>query len=534
VDIFQTLLQVFGGLALFIYGVHLLSEGLEKVAGARFLSLLEKATGNRFKGFLFGVVATAMMQSSGLLMVTMIGLINASLLSLEQAIGIMLGQEIGTTITGQMVAFNIRGFNLIFLILGFYLMFFNQNKKWQQIGQPLFGFGMVFVGMNMMSAAAGSFSQLPVFQDLLLTLSRNVILGVIIGTVFTAAIQSSTAMTGLIIALGKSSSITLTVAIALILGANIGSCIMGWLASIQSTVNAKRASYAQIFINIGGVLLFLPFIAPFTNLITLTSSDLPRQIANAHTIFNIIVSALMIPLVTLLARFLKRIIPGGEAKAEKKLTKYLDERFLSTPFVAVSLAKEEVLRLGRLTHSMLKDAEKSYLQGKMKFALAVLEQEPEIDQISHIVTKFMEDVPGDKLNPEEHAMLERLKHLVTDIERVGDHAVNLAEFARQMDKKEIKFSKYARKELKELFHIVGETYAVSLKAFRKNDRTLVEQVVQSEDKVDKMEKRFKRNHVERIRKGLCQPEADPIFVETLRNLERVSDHSYNIALSLIY
>jgi phosphate:Na+ symporter len=533
-DIFQTLLQVFGGLAIFIYGVHLLSEGLEKVAGDRFLSILEKATGNRFKGFLFGTVATALMQSSGLLMVTMIGLINASLLSLEQAIGIMLGQEIGTTITGQMVAFNIRGFNLLFLIIGFYLMFFNSSKKWQQIGQPLFGFGVVFVGMNMMSSAAGSFSQLPFFRDLLVTLSRNVFLGVLVGTIFTAAIQSSTAMTGLIIAMGKSNSITLVVAIALILGANIGSCIMGWLASIQSTVNAKRASYAQIFINIGGVLLFLPFIAPFTDFISKTSADLPRQIANAHTIFNIIVSALMIPLVSLLARFLEKVIPNRPEEEQKKLTRFLDDRFLNTPFVAVSLAKEEVLRLGRLTLGMLKDAEKGYLQGKLKSAQSVLDLEPDIDQICHIVTKFMEDVPGEKLNLAEHAMLERLKHLVTDIERVGDHAVNLAEFARQIDKKKIKISKEARRELKELFHLVSGTYATSLKAFKKSDRALVDEVVRDEDEVDRLEKKCKRGHVERLRKGLCQPEADPIYVETLRNLERISDHSYNIALSLIY
>lgn len=533
-DIFQTLLQVFGGLAIFIYGVHLLSEGLEKVAGDRFLSILEKAAGNRFKGFIFGTVATAMMQSSGLLMVTMIGLINASLLTLEQAIGIMLGQEIGTTITGQLVAFNIRGFNLLFLIVGFYLMFFNANKKWQLIGQPLFGFGVVFVGMNMMSSAAGSFSQLPIFQDLLLALSRNVFLGVLAGTIFTAAIQSSTAMTGLIIAMGRSNSITLAVAVALILGANIGSCIMGWLASIRSTVNAKRASYAQIFINIGGVILFLPFIAPYTEFISKTSMELPRQIANAHTIFNIIVSLLMIPLVTLMARFVTRIIPEGHEKEEKRLTKYLDERFLNTPFVAVSLAKEEVLRLGRLTLQMLKNSETGYLRGKLKSAQAVLEQEPEIDQISHIVMKFMEDVPADKLNPAEHAVLERLKHLVTDIERVGDHAVNLAEFARQMEKKNIRISKTAHKELKEFFRVVGDTYALSLKAFKNNDLTLIDRVVENEDEVDRMEKKCKRGHVERLRKGECQPEADPIYVETLRNLERISDHSYNIALSLKY
>jgi phosphate:Na+ symporter len=242
----------------------------------------------------------------------------------------------------------------------------------------------------------------------------------------------------------------------------------------------------------------------------------------------------MIPFVSLLARLFKKIIPSGPEKEEKKLTKYLDDRFLNTPFVAVSLAKEEVLRLGRLTLEMLKDAEKGYLQGKLKSAQAVLEQEPDVDQICHIVTRFMEDVPGEKLNLAEHAMLERLKHLVTDIERVGDHAVNLAEFARQIEKKDIKISKTARKELKEFFKIVSDTYAMSLKAFKKEDYSLVEQVVQNEDEVDRLEKKCKRGHVERLRKGLCQPEADPIFVETLRNLERISDHSYNIALSLKY
>lgn len=353
------------------------------------------------------------------------------------------------------------------------------------------------------------------------------------GTVFTAAIQSSTAMTGLIIAMGKANSITLAVAIALILGANIGSCIMGWLASIKSTINAKRASYAQIFINIGGALLFLPFVGPYSQLISLTSSQLPRQIANAHTIFNIIVSLLMFPLVKALAKLVKKIIRGAKEETEKK-TKYLDDRLLNTPFVAVSVAKEEVLRLGWLTHAMLKDAEKSYLQGKMKFANAALEQEPDIDEISHIVNNFLESVPGEKVSPQEHDTLEKLKHLVTDIERVGDHAVNLAQFAKQMDKKEVRVSKYARKELKTLFNLVAHNYAIALKAFKKDDKALVNQVVESEDEIDKLEKKYKRNHIQRMKKKICNPEADTIFVETLRNLERISDHSYNIALSLIY
>jgi len=533
-DIFQTLLQIIGGLAIFIYGVQLLSEGLEKVAGARLLAFMDKAAGNRIRGLLFGVVAVGLLQSSGMLMVAMIGLINASMLTLEQAVNIMLGSEIGTTVTGQMVAFNIKSFDLVFLAVGFLLMFFTQNKKLHAIGQPLFGIGLVFVGINMMAVAGKTFSTLPEFQSVIVALSQNVVLGVLVGAVFTAILQSSSAMTGLVIALGRSNSITLIVAIALILGANIGSCIMGWLASLKSTTNAKRASYAQIFINVGGVLLFLPFVAPFSNFIAHTSHLLPRQIANAHTIFNIAVSLLLFPLVKPLTKLVKKIIRGSGKEENDKKTKYIDDRFISTTFVAVSMAKAEVLRLGNLTHQMLKDAEKSFVQGKTKFADKVLEAEPDVDEISHLAMQFMEAVPGEKLSQAEHATLETLKHMVTDIERVGDHAVNLAEFARQIDKRGIKITKFAHKELKTLFAVVEEHYALALKAYKKNDRPLMEKVVHSEDEVDHMEKKFKRNHVERLKKGMCQPEADPIFVETLRNLERISDHSYNIALALIY
>ena len=533
-DVFYSLLQLSGGLSIFIYGVQLLSDGLEKVAGTRLLSFLEKATGNSIKRLLFGTVAVGLLQSSSMLMVTILGLINASMLTLEQAIGIMLGSEIGTTITGQLVAFNLKGIELVFLVIGFYLTVSNQKSKWRMIGQPLFGIGLVFLGMKMMSSAGQSFGQIPAFRTLLEALSQNIVLGVLAGALFTSILQSSSAMTGLVIAMGSANSITLIAAISLILGANIGTCVTGWIASFKSSLNAKRASYAQIFINIGGVLLFLPFIIPFSNFIATTSALLPRQIANAHTIFNVIVSLLMLPIVKPMTKMVKKVIRGTEKEEKRKATKYIDIQFLASPFVAVSIAKAEVLRMGWLTYKMLKEAERSFLLGKTKPASAVLQKEPDIDEISHQVNHFMEDIPGEKLNPEERSLLERLKHLVTDIERVGDHAVNLAEFALQMDKKAIKITKYAHKELELLFTAVLENYGVALKAFKKNDHTLMNQVVQSEDEVDKMEKKFKRNHVERLRQGLCQPEADPIYIETLRNLERISDHSYNIVLSIIY
>lgn len=535
-DIFQSILELFGGLAIFIYGVHLLSEGLEKVGGSHLLSLLEKSTNHPIKAGLFGMTATALMQSSGLLMVTMIGLINANLLTLQQAIGIMLGQEIGTTVTGQLVSFQIRGFNLVFLIVGFFLIFFARNRKLQLLGQPLFGFGVVFVGMSMMSKAGASVSQTSFFQQSLLLISQHIILGVLVGAVFTAAIQSSTAMTGLTIAMGTSNSITLQVAVAIILGANIGSCIMGWLASLQSGTSAKRASYSQIIMNIGGVLLFLPFVIPYTNLIAATSKELARQIANAHTVFNVIVSVLMLPLVKPLAKFVEKIIPEREEEArERKIkTRFIDPRLLKMPVIAVQIAKKEVLRVGWITHEMLEKASEGMLNRKLDSVKWVLKREKEVDNISWSLESFLESIPGDRLNINEQETLENLKHHVTDIERVGDHANNLAEFARIIDKKKIKITKYGRKELRTLFRQVLRNYGEALKAIEFGNKKYVNHVIKWEDEIDTLEKEFKRNHIQRLKQKICYPEADTIFVESLRNLERISDHAYNIVISLIY
>lgn len=534
-DVLQAILELFGGLAIFVYGVHVLSEGLEKVAGGQLLSLLDKSLNNPIKQGLFGTVATALMQSSGLLMVTMIGLINANLLTLKQAIGIMLGQEIGTTITGQMVSLQVKGFNLVFLIIGFFMMFFSKNRKMRMLGQPFFGFGIVFVGMSMMSSAGAVISQTEFFQQTILALSQHILLGVLVGAVFTAAIQSSTAMTGLVIAMGKSNSITLSVAIAIILGANIGSCIMGWLAAMQSGTNAKRASYAQILINISGVLIFLPFIRPFTQLVSNTSDVLARQIANAHTIFNVIVSLLMLPFVNLLSKFIERIIQPSEEeeKARKTRTRFIDPRLINMPMMAVKLAKEEVLRMGWITHEMVEKAGEAMLSKDPDMIKWVLKHEKNVDEICNILEDFLTSIPGDKLSPDDQDTLEDLKHLITDIERIGDHANNLAEFARQFDNKKVEISKVGRRELKTLFKKVLQNYRITLKALKSGDEKKVERVSTIEEEIDDLERKFKLNHIERLKKKICRPEADTIYVESLRNLERISDHSYNIALTLI-
>ena len=342
-------------------------------------------------------------------------------------------------------------------------------------------------------------------------------------------------MTGLVIAMGKSNSISLAVAVAIILGANIGSCIMGWLAAMQSGSNAKRASYAQIFINISGVLIFLPFILPFTNLVATTSANLARQIANAHTIFNIIVSLLMLPFVKPLARFIEKIIPDKEDEKSKKVrTRFIDPRLINMPMMAVKLAKEEVLRMGWITYEMVEKAELGMLAKDEEAIKWVFKHEKNIDEICHSLESFLENIPGDKLNPDDQDKLEDMKHMITDIERVGDHANNLAEFARQFDNKKVEISKDGQKEIKTMFRKVLQNYKITLKALKSNDEKMVTRILTLEEEIDVLEKDYKRNHIDRLKKKVCHPEADTIFVESLRNLERISDHSYNIALTLIY
>ncbi len=533
-EILQSILELFGGLAIFIYGIHFLSEGLEKAAGSKLLSFLNKSLDNPLKQGLFGTVATALMQSSGLLMVTMIGLINANMLSLQQAIGIMLGQEIGTTITGQLVSFQIRGFNLIFLIIGFFFLFFSKNTTLHIIGQPFFGFGIVFVGMNMMAKAGAVISQTPFFQNTLLTLGHHIILGIIVGAIFTAILQSSTAMMGLLIALGSTHSVTLEVAIAIILGANIGSCIMGWLAAVQSSTNAKRASYAQIFINIIGVILFLPFIGPYTKLISTTSGILARQIANAHTIFNAIVSLLMLPFIKPLASFIEKLIPEKkeEEKAKKSKTRFIDPRLLNMPVMAVKLAKEEVLRMGEITLEMVMKASQAILHKNKEDVKWVFKHEKDVDEITRLLENFLESIPGEKLNEADLDMLENLKHLITDIERVGDHANNLAEYAAEVADKKIPFNKEDKKEMKTISNTVVHNYRAALKALRTENKEMIAKIEKREEAIDMLEREFRQNHIDRFNKKLSNPEADVIFNDVLRNLERISDHAYNIALSL--
>ena len=527
-------LQVLGGLALFLFGVRTLSGGMEKLAGNQIQAWLDRMTGRPFKGAIFGAAATALIQSSSLLMVTMIGLINANLMTLEQVVGVMMGQEIGTTLTAQIVAFKVGDFCFLFIALGFLLLDFVPGRDWREYGEIILGFGILFLGMNLMSGALRVLADVPLVAEWLASMGKSLPAGVLAGAVATAVVQSSSAITGLVVAMGISRAITLPGAIAVLLGANIGTCVTGLIASLRLSRSARRASIAQIFINVAGVLLFLPFISPFTTLVARTSTILPRQIANAHTIFNVTVSVVLFPFVRHIARLAELLVPKSASEETPKLTAYIDERQYRLPQVALTEALRELNRIGEITAEMIDRGRQALMQDDMDAAQWVLEQEGEfLDPVCVLLEDFVNTLMQGNLSVSQQRRCFQLKNLITDIERVGDLTENLAQAAEKKVAHSVPFSPQAMEELDRLCQHTHRTYVYALRAVQENDQMLARRACRLEDEFDKLYLEARQGHIDRLNEGVCQPEADVLFVESLRNLERISDHADNLGISVM-
>jgi len=526
-------LSAIGGLALFLFGVRVLSQGMEQLAGSKLQAWLDKATNKPLKGAAFGAVATALLQSSSLLMVTMIGLINGGLLTLDQAIGVMLGQEIGTTLTGQLIAFDMGAIRFVAVAVGVVLLEFGE-EKWQRYGQILLGFGILFIGMKTMAGALKPLASNPGAEQWLARMGQNPLLGVLAGAIFTAVIQSSSAMTGLVIAMGSSGVITLPGAIGLIYGANIGTCITGFVASTRATVPARRASIAQIIINVLGVVIFLPFVTPYASILKHTSSSLPRQIANAHTIFNVIVSAVLFPFVRPIGRLTMLVVPGKPPSKAPKVTHFIDDRLRRVPSIAILEAAKELDRLGTTALQMIELSQKALVHQEMDAATEVLQLERQIaDPLCDAVEGFLDDIIAEKLDGPERKRCFQLKNANVDLERVADHAENMAEAAQDRINHGVPFSEQATKDLNHAFDHAKLTLQTALAAFKADDHQLAWRTCLLEDEMDRIELDARQAHMDRISTGACPPEAGVLFVETLRNLERIGDHADNIAISIL-
>jgi phosphate:Na+ symporter len=519
-----------GGTGLFIFGVHMMGEGLEKTAGKRLRRILELLTNSPFVGILVGVGITVLIQSSSATTVMVVSFVDAGLLSLGQAIGVIFGANIGTTITAQLVALNLNQLALPAIGIGFLLFFLAREPRGKTLGEVILGFGLIFLGMNIMSASVEPLRDEPFFFHLMGTLSTHPVLGVVIGAMVTSIIQASSATIGMTIALAGQGIIDLTAAMGLVFGSNIGTTITALLACVGTSLNARRAALIHFLFNTLGAILFLPFISPFLTLVEATSSDLAHQIANAHTMFNIINTLLFLPFLQYMGRVVTTLLPGEEAVLERGL-KYIDNRHVSRLPVNIALGQvtKELVRMGELAKASLQDAMASIYEDNSKRVQLVEQKEEIIDELEMEITAFLATVSQQGLDSSASRRLTGLLHAVNDLERVGDHSYELVRLIDTRLDKHTTFSAEARAELNELYNLALKALEASLESLRTDNMGLAQKVVEWEQQADIMERSYRDKHISRLNEGICMPAAAVVYLDIIGNLGRIIDHANNVA-----
>lgn len=519
-----------GGLALFLYGMQLMGEGLQRAAGEKLQKILEKLTGVLPVAVALGAVVTGILQSSSATTVMTVGFVNAGLMNLKQAFGVVMGANIGTTMTAQLIAFKLTDYITLFLAIGFAVHLLAKRQRGKYIGQVILGFGILMLGMEMMSDSVMPLREYQGFIDFIGRFSDNPILGVGVGLVMTMVIQSSSATIGVLIAIANQGLIPLEGAIPVLLGDNIGTCITAVLASLRANITAKRVALAHVMFNFIGSIIFITFMGLFIKLVLAISpaDDIARQIANAHTAFNVVNTLLFMPFTGLYIKFIEKCLPGkGEIISRKPA--YLDEKMLVTPSIAMGLAVKEIVRMGNMARHNVEvgmQALEDKDENKIKY---VLEHEPVIDALEENITRYLTKMSEKEMGAELSAMHTRLLHACTDIERIGDHGEALAKDARRMFEDDVKFSEEAKTELRALGELVMQASGKAMKALANNDKVLAQEAWDICRQVKKAQKEIRKNHIVRLNEKRCDPVAGFMMMEILINLKRVSDHSKNIS-----
>ena len=526
-------LPVLGGLGLFLYGMNLMGIGLQKAAGDRLKKLIEVLTNNRLMGVIVGTVVTMIIQSSSATTVMVVGFVNAGLMTLPQAVGVIMGANIGTTITAQLIAFNLTDFAPIAVAVGVGIWIATSKKKAKSIAEILIGFGILFMGMDMMGSGLKPLADMPVFTNIMISL-KNPVLGMLVGLGLTAIIQSSSASVGLLQALAGQGLIQMDVAFPILFGQNIGTTTTALISSIGANKTAKRAAVLHFLFNLIGTILFMTLLrAPIeVAVMKISPFDVKRQIANAHTFFNIINVIIQLPFANLLVKIARTIIPG-DGKLEVQEAKFLDPRIIETPSIALGQVKKEILRMGSLALDNLNKVRYAFVEERYENIDLVLEQEQKINRLQREITDYLVLLSNAPISDEEHKRVNIFFNIINDIERVGDHAENIAELAMERRDNNFPFTDQAIGELHEIFDKVSEAFQQALEAFKSNNEALAKGVLTLEDEVDSLQRQNRSNHIDRLNKGQCLTGSGIIFLDSLSNLERMADHSSNIALFIL-
>ena len=535
---FGTILTMAGGLGLFLFGMELMSDSIEKVAGARLRRILEIFTTNRFMGMIVGIIFTGIIQSSSACTVMVVSFVNSGLMNLYQAAGVILGANIGTTITSQLVSFNVSKIAPLILLVGVVVMMFTKKEKVRKVAEVVVGFGILFVGLSTMSQAMANMKNEPQVVNLLMSL-KNPFLATLMGFALTAIIQSSSVTVSIVLLLANQDLLPLPITLYIILGCNIGACATAMLASMTGKKDAKRAALIHLLFNIiGTVIIYIAlFVAgdQIVELIKSISADNGRFVANAHTLIKIAQVIMLFPFTGWLVKMTYLIVPGEDQKVgyrESYQLKYIGDKVVFNPATAVVEVIKELERMASLAEENLNRAMNALITLDEEDIEEVYEVEKNINFLNHAITDYLVKINQTTLPIEDLNSLGALFHVVNDIERIGDHAENVADAARQRKEEGVSISKEAQKELGDMLEMVNKIIRYAVEMFAKSDESHMQEIVTLEDQVDEKERELQKKHVERLTKGECSPEAGMIFSDIVSGLERVADHATNIAFAI--
>lgn len=529
----EMIFQFLGGLGLFLFAIKYMGDGLQKAAGDRLRDILDRFTTNPFMGVLVGIFVTVLIQSSSGTTVITVGLVSAGFMTLRQAIGVIMGANIGTTVTAFIIGIDVGEYAYPIMAIGAVMLFFFKKSKIQNIGQVIFGFAGLFIGLELMSGGMKPLREWQPFIDLTLNMSDSPILGVLVGTIFTLIVQSSSATVGILQGLYAENLLTLEGAIPVLFGDNIGTTITAVLAALGASIAAKRAAATHVLFNVFGTVIFMLVLGLFTNYVVWITGILglePKmQIAFAHGTFNVVNTLIQLPLIGMWAYVVTKLIPGEDAIVEYK-PKYLDYSLITkSPGIALGQAKQEVMRMGDFSIQGL-SASLDYLRTlDVKQASATAQLEEAINNLDRKTTDYLVDLSKQSLSKADshihHALLDNIR----DIERISDHVENLVELIDYKESNRVKLSDDAIKEIEVMFELVIDTVKTTMQALDTRDVSMAQLVIEQEDRIDEMERKLRKRHILRLNEGVCSGAAGIIFADIISNLERIGDHADNIA-----
>ncbi len=543
-DLFSVI-TLLGGLAFFLYGMHVMSTGLEKMAGGKLERILKRMTSNPFKSLLLGAGITIAIQSSSAMTVMLVGLVNSGIMQLEQTVGVIMGSNIGTTLTAWILSLagieseNIwikllkpENFAPIVALIGIILLMAAKEKKKKDIGVICIGFSVLMYGMELMSAAVSPIAEIPEFQHLL-TAFKNPLLGVLVGAVFTGVIQSSAASVGILQALSMTGGITCSMAFPIIMGQNIGTCVTALLSSFGTNKNAKRVVAIHMSFNIIGTALCLSVFYGLNALFRFSFMDSvinPLGVAAAHSVFNIVTTAILLPFSRMLVKLANAVIRDN---SESESYTFLDERLLNTPSFAISECNNMTVKMAELARNTIFQSIKLTADYQEKDAETILKNEDKLDLFEDKLGTYLVKLSSKALSDADSKQVSKMLHTIGDFERLGDHAVNILNVAQEIHEKKMSFSDEAEKELRQLIPALKEILEITMTAFESDDVALATRVEPLEQVIDYLIAEIKRNHIERLQTGKCTIEMGFVLSDMLTNFERVSDHCSNIAVAMI-